>query len=340
MSDETMMNATMMLEQIVFSTGQVVRVHSSFTAAGEAIDTTPSIISRLVDGDLESFRGWTFRRVVPAVATTTTTTTAISTIQPSQVVVVEEIPLDAATAATGEQVVVAAALPTSPLGSLTATATATTSSLVVGNLETSTVDADHPLLPPQVDNAFNEPTRRDYSRASQMVVQIDALTGQDVAEHASMREAERSLGISNGKVGKIVNSQHTAKGWKFRLSPVVTAPPSFPTTAMASRDADVMAQQDDVIEQLTIQVALRESELQDLRLEEEVSRRQGLAERAAELRRSEMEQLDAGLDRLAAKVNAAIAKQRSSSSSSSSSSWWERTSTLPPAERPSKPGAD
>jgi hypothetical protein len=110
MTDEKTMNASFscsqMVEQIDATTNQVVRVHQSFAAAGASIGTTPVMISRIVEGDVASYHGWMFRRVVPAAAAAAPTTAITTTIQPSQVSL-ERIPIDAA--ATGQVVTAAMA---------------------------------------------------------------------------------------------------------------------------------------------------------------------------------------------------------------------------------------
>jgi hypothetical protein len=160
-------------------------------------------------------------------------TTMNTTSRPSQVVDERMIPIDDATAAT-EQVVAA-------LTSLELTATAT-SSLVVGNSEAST-DADN-LVAPQAD-AFNEPTNRDIHPQNE-VEQIDVATGQVVGAHDSMTATGTLPASSEGLTFLR----------RVETEPVVTVPPCFPTTAMASRVAlanknDVIARQNDAIEKLT-----------------------------------------------------------------------------------------
>jgi hypothetical protein len=152
-------------------------------------------------------------------------TTMNTTSRPSQVVDERIIPIDDATAAT-EQVV-------ATLTSLGLTATAT-SSLVVGNSEAST-DADN-LVAPQAD-AFNEMTKQD-THPQKEVEQFDVATGQVVGAHDSMT-ATGTLPASS-------------EGLTF-LRRVETAMASGDARVIVSLN-DVIAQQYDVIEQLTTQV--------------------------------------------------------------------------------------
>jgi hypothetical protein len=77
--DETAIAATKMLkksgsqmvEQIDLSTGQVVRVHESYTVAGQSIGTSRATISRIVKGERASYKGWTFRRVAETAVSNT-----------------------------------------------------------------------------------------------------------------------------------------------------------------------------------------------------------------------------------------------------------------------------